>query len=275
MSVNNESLERNADIDKQTKCIEVEKIKVQYDQRVILDEIDLKINQNEILTILGPNGAGKTTLLNTIAGMLRQTSGEIRYNGRKQNQISIRELAILLGYVPQTIESTFDFSVLEYVVTGCAPQIGTFARPSEEHYKVAIDAIEQMGISHLLHQSYRQISGGERQQVSIARVIAQKPLFILMDEPTSHLDYGNQIRVLKLILELKNEGFGVVFTTHNPDHALLLGGKVAVINRQGTMTMGAVEDIINEKFLTELYGTPLHVGNIDGGKRRICYSPEL
>ncbi len=259
----------------QTKNIEVRDLKVQYGQRVILNEINLCIEQGEILTILGPNGAGKTTLLNTLAGMLKQSSGAVLYNGKLQNEISIRELAILLGYVPQTIESTFDFSVLEYVVTGCAPQIGTFARPDESHYQIAMDAIEQMGITHLAEQSYRQISGGERQQVSIARVLAQKPSFIMMDEPTSHLDYGNQIRVLKLIRQLKDQGFGVVFTTHNPDHALLLGGKVAVIDRQGSMTIGHADEIINEEFLTSLYGTALHVGSIDGGTRRICYSPEL
>ncbi|MFI3172911.1 MAG: ABC transporter ATP-binding protein [Eubacteriales bacterium] len=255
--------------------IEVIDLKVQYGERIIFQDINLNIEQNEVLTILGPNGAGKTTLLNTVAGLLGQTSGQIRYDGHKQKEIGARELALLLGYVPQTIESTFDFSVLEYVVTGCAPQIGTFSRPEQVHYDIALRAIEQMGISNLVEQSYRQISGGERQQVSIARVLAQKPSYIMMDEPTSHLDYGNQIRVLKLIKELKKQGYGVVFTTHNPDHALLLGGKVAVINKQGTMQIGKVNDIINAEFLTELYGTQLCVEKLESTGRSVCYAPEL
>ncbi len=255
--------------------IKINNLRVQYDEKVILEQINLEIEQGEVLTILGPNGAGKTTLLNTIAGLLKQSAGEILYNGKKEKEISTRELALLLGYVPQTIESTFDFSVLEYVVTGCAPKIGTFARPSKEHYDTALEAIEQMGITHLANQSYRQISGGERQQVSIARVLAQKPAFILMDEPTSHLDYGNQIRVLKLIQELKEQGFGVMFTTHNPDHALLLGGKVAVINKEGGMKTGEIKDIITEEFLSELYQTTLKVGQLENGGRGICYVPSL
>lgn len=255
--------------------INIKNLKVQYGNRVIFQDINLEILPNEILTILGPNGAGKTTFLNTVAGLLGKSHGEIYYDNKKQNALGARKLALLLGYVPQTIESTFDFSVLEYVVTGCAPRIGTFARPQQKHYDTALEALEQMGILHLAEQSYRQISGGERQQVSIARVLSQKPSYIMMDEPTSHLDYGNQIRVLKLIRQLKDKGYGVVFTTHNPDHALLLGGKVAVLNKQGSMLVGQANEIINDEYLSKLYGTTLHVESLGENKRKICYSPEL
>ena len=95
-------------------------------------------------------------------------------------------------------------------------------KPKQEHYAIAQQSLDQMKISHLA-QSIHRISGGERQQVSIARALAQRPKVILMDEPTAHLDYGNQIKVLKIIKELAAEGYAAVITTHNPDHALLLG----------------------------------------------------
>ena len=255
--------------------IEVNNLAVQYGARKIFQHINLEIVPGEILTILGPNGAGKTTLLNTLAGLLQPSEGEIQYDGKTQREMGARELAQHLGYVPQSIESTFDFSVLEYVVTGCAPRIGTFARPKKEHFETALEAIKQMGIEHLAEQSYRQISGGERQQVSIARVLAQKPTYVMMDEPTSHLDYGNQICVLRLIQQLKEQGYGVIFTTHNPEHALLLGGKVAILNKQGTMLVGEVDTVINTSYLSELYGTQLQVEQLGINKRRICYAPKL
>lgn len=255
--------------------IEICNLCVSYGGRPILDQLSLEIHPSEPLSILGPNGAGKTTLLNTVAGLQKPGSGSISYDGTAYQRMTPHQMALLVGYVPQLIVPSFDYSVLDYVVTGCAPQIGTFARPGEEHYERAREAIARTGIGHLTEQSYRQISGGERQQVSIARVIAQRPAYILMDEPTSHLDYGNQIRVLKTIKKLSEEGFGVVFTTHNPDHVLLLGGNVAVLDRSGRLHFGKAEQMINDELLSELYGTRISILRPENSKRRICYAPDL
>ncbi len=254
--------------------IEIIDLTFSYGERRILDHVSLSIQPGEVLAILGPNGAGKTTTLNAIAGLLSGYSGEILYDGEKRSSLSPRALALLVGYVPQTVASTFDYSVLEYVVTGCAPYIGTFSKPTEEHYRIAQKAMEHMGIAHLKEKSYCRISGGERQQAAIARVIAQHPRYIFLDEPTSHLDYGNQIRVLKTIRTLQQEGYGVVFTTHNPDHVLLLDAKVAVLNREGVLRMGGKE-VITAPFLSALYGTTLCVSVPEGTRRAVCFSPDL
>ena len=182
---------------------------------------------------MGPNGIGKTTLLNCIANLITPTKGEILINDKNINKMLPQDIAKTISYVPQTITPSFDYKVLEYVVTGCAPRLGTFERPKKIHYSIARDAIKQMKISHLSHKAYTQISGGERQQVSIARAISQQPKIILMDEPTAHLDCGNQIKVLKIIKEMVQKGYGVVFTTHNPDQALLLKAKIAAFNKDG------------------------------------------
>ena len=254
--------------------IEIRNLTFSYGERRILDHIRLTIHPGEVLAILGPNGAGKTTTLNAIAGLLSGYSGEILYDGKKRSALSPRALALLVGYVPQTVASTFDYSVLEYVVTGCAPYIGTFSKPTQAHYRIAMEAIEHMGIAHLMEQSYCRISGGERQQAAIARVIAQHPQYIFLDEPTSHLDYGNQIRVLKTIRTLQQEGYGVVFTTHNPDHVLLLDARAAVLNRQGILRIGGKE-LITSSFLSTLYETPLCVSTPEGAHRAVCFSPNL
>jgi len=255
--------------------IEISSLCFSYGEKKVLRDVDLRIEPAATLSILGPNGAGKTTLLNVIAGLSKPGAGSILYDGRPSGRLSLRQMALLMGYVPQMIVPAFDYSVIDYVVTGVAPHIGVFARPGREHYDTARRAIDEMGIAHLAEKSYRQISGGERQQVSIARVLAQAPAYILMDEPTSHLDFGNQLRVLTTIRRLSENGFGVVFTTHNPDHALLVGGKTAIINRQGELCYGDSTELVREDILSDLYGIRLRIAADEDTGRQICYMPSL
>ena len=243
--------------------------------RMILKDISFRFRSGEIVSILGPNGAGKTTFLNCLANLVSLDKGEIFIDDKNIKKIPPREVAKVIGYVPQIIVPSFDFSVLEYVVTGCAPHMGTLSRPKQEHYDIAMEAIKRMGIEKLTNRSYSQISGGERQQVSIARALAQRPAFILMDEPTAHLDYGNQIKVLKTVRSLKEEGYGVILTTHNPDHALLLQDQVAILDRDGILTTGLSTDVLNEKDLTELYGTELKLFYEEGLGREVCAAPQF
>jgi len=255
--------------------IEIENLSFSYGPKQVLQDVHLCIEPAQTLVILGPNGAGKTTLLNILAGLLPPSRGRISYDGKNYQELGIRQLALVVGYVPQSIVPAFDYSVTEYVVTGCAPYIGAFSRPDQKHYDAAARAIQKMGISHLADISYRQLSGGEQQQVMIARVLAQSPAYILMDEPTSHLDYGNQLRVLKTIKNLAADGYGVIFTTHNPDQALLIGGKGAIIDNNGRLVSGDSRALINEESLTELYGIKLCVTKLEEPGRRICFAPDL
>lgn len=243
--------------------------------RMILKDISFRFKSGEIVSILGPNGAGKTTFLNCLANLVPLDKGEIFIDDKNIKKIPPREVAKVIGYVPQIIVPSFDFSVLEYVVTGCAPHMGTLSRPKQEHYDIAMDAIRRMGIEKLTHRSYSQISGGERQQVSIARALAQRPAFILMDEPTAHLDYGNQIKVLKTVRSLKEEGYGVILTTHNPDHALLLQDQVAILDKNGVLTTGLSTDVLNEQDLTDLYGTELKLFYEESLGRDVCAAPQF
>ncbi|MCL1847643.1 MAG: ABC transporter ATP-binding protein [Coriobacteriia bacterium] len=255
--------------------IEISNLDFSYGTKQVLRNLNLSINPAETLTILGPNGSGKTTFLSLVAGLLAPSGGSIVYDGKPFKAMSLRKMAQLVGYVPQILMPAFDYSVLDYVVTGCAPQIGSLGRPRQKHYDTALEAIQLLGIEHLTEKSYRQISGGERQQVSIARVLAQSPTYILMDEPTSHLDYGNQIRVLKTIKQLKEKGFGVVFTTHNPDQALLIEGKTAIIDRQGNLVFGDSSEMIDEEYLSELFGTQMRIARIEKKGRKVCYAASL
>lgn len=115
-----------------------------------------------------------------------------------------------------------------------------------------------------------EISGGERQQVTISRALVQEPKVILLDEPTAHLDYGNQIRTVKMIRELAEEGYGVIMTTHNPDHVLMVGGLVGVLNPDGVLEFGEAEKILTEERLSELYQVNLRLFHVDEFNRDTC-----
>ena len=241
----------------------------------ILSNISFSVGRGQIISVIGPNGVGKTTLLNCMANLAVPTGGEILLAGKNLKQMKAKEIAGSIAYVPQFIVPSFAYEVLSYVVTGCAPRLGTFEKPKQEHYDLAQHSLEQMKIAHLAQKYYTQISGGERQQVSIARALAQRPRVILMDEPTAHLDYGNQVKVLRIIKELAAQGYAAVITTHNPDHALLLGGDVAAIDFNGQFTFGSSSYVINEDFLSSLYGVDLRLHHISDIGRNVCVAASL
>lgn len=244
------------------------------DRRTVLDNVSLQVSEGEVLCILGPNGAGKTTLLNCMAGLLEYEHGTIDIKGKPQKDMSAKEIAGIVGYVPQTHVPSFDYSVLEFVLMGRAHNTSVFGRPSNEDTDACRNILKSMGLDHLAGKSYLRISGGERQQALIARALAQQPEIMLFDEPTAHLDYGNQQRVLEKIRELSNSGIAVVITTHDPDHALLLNDKLAIIDRTGRICTGGSE-LLTEERLRRLYDTDLRIVYVEEIGRKACLIPEI
>ena len=256
---------------------EVNNITYKYagSERKVLDGASLSLEKGDILCILGPNGAGKTTLLNCMAGLLKPESGDIVLQGKSLQDMSEREIAKTVAFVPQLHTPAFDYSCVDFVLMGRAPQIGVFSRPSLEEEEMCRKVLTEMGIEHLADKSYMEISGGERQQLLIARAIVQEPEVVLFDEPTAHLDYGNQHRVLERIKKMAADGYSVVITTHNPDHALLLGDKAAIVSRDGHIAQGDSNEILNEKLLTEVYGIDLKIQYLETIGRTACLVPGL
>ena len=238
--------------------------------RTIFHSVNFAVNKGEVLSLLGANGAGKTTLLNCVANLFAPKSGQVVLNGKPMSKMGLRDIARIVGYVPQIHTPAYAYSVLEFTVMGRTPYIGAFATPSLEDYEIAEKALERMRITHLRDKAYTEISGGERQQVTIARVIAQQSQLILMDEPTAHLDYGNQFRVVYMIRELAEEGYAIVITTHNPEHAIILGGNAAILDREGELHVGLAEEQLNAETLSELYGLTIKTVYDEDAKRNVC-----
>lgn len=239
-------------------------------RRKVLDGCSLSLQEGDLVSILGPNGAGKSTLLNCACGLLSPQSGEIFLNGKNIKGMDPKQVAQVIGYVQQNQKSVFGYTVFSYVLMGRASSVGLFQRPNKEDEEMVHEVLGSMGVGHLADVPITEISGGERQQAAIARAIVQKPQAVFFDEPTAHLDYGNQVNTLKLIASLRDKGFAVIMTTHNPDHCMMLGGNVAILDRQGFLETGSVDEILTEERLKRVYNTELRLSYVDAVHRVAC-----
>jgi iron complex transport system ATP-binding protein len=228
-----------------------------YRDRVVGRHLDIALSTGEVLALLGPNGGGKTTLLKTMLGLLPPQAGEVQLDKRSLSDYSARERARLIAYVPQSHVATFAFTVETIVLMGRTAHGDLFSRPTATDRVIAAQVLERFGISHLSERPYTMISGGERQLVLLARALAQEPRFIVLDEPTASLDFGNQGKVMQEIRNLGVSGHGVLFTTHDPNHAMRAANR-AYLLREGTcIGEGATESVLSRAQLEKLYGSPV------------------
>lgn len=202
-----------------------------YGTTPILKDVSLTLRQGEIVCILGPNGIGKTTVFRSVLGFLKLLEGEVLLDGVPRDRIRARDFAKCVGYVPQSHEPPFPYSVPDVVVMGRAAHLRPFEAPGLEEYRIVDQVLNMLEISYLREKTYTRISGGERQMVLIARALAQNSSLLVMDEPTANLDFGNQIHVLQSIKKLTASGLGVLMTTHNPDHAFLCCDRVILLTK--------------------------------------------
>jgi iron complex transport system ATP-binding protein len=238
--------------------------------RAAFEGVSFSARSPESLCILGSNGAGKSTLLKCAAGIERLKAGSAWYAGRNILSYGRRELAGIVAYMPQEHLPAFRFSALDVVTMGRTPRLGFFASPGERDAEAAEKNMEFLQISHLAPKPYTSLSGGERQMVMLAAALTQEPVFLLLDEPTSHLDYGNQHRFLDLLKNLKERGISVIMTSHFPDHAFAASDRVIVMKDGAITADGPPDEIITSAAMTALYGIPVDVMETRRGKRCVA-----
>lgn len=231
----------------------------------VLKGISFDAQGGHITTILGPNGSGKTTLFKCIAGLWHYYKGEVLFEGKAIDKLSFRKRARIFSVVPQEHEPPFPYSVFDVVLMGRASYVGLFSTPSKRDYEIVEEAINTVGIENLKEKPYTKISGGERQLTLIARALAQNAPVMLLDEPTSHLDFRNQINVLKKIKEIaKNKKLVVLMTLHDPNLAGLFSDKVVVVNSGTKVAEGTPNEIITESLIKRVYDIEVRKSIING-----------
>ena len=190
--------------------LEVRDLSCGYGSRVVLAGLSMSVGEGEGMCLLGPNGVGKTTILRTILGLQPLLAGAVLLDGKDIRTWSPKQLAREVAYVPQVHHAPFPYCVLDVVTMGRTPHLQGYSSPSAKDTIIAEEALDALGLTHLADQPYTEISGGERQMVLIARAVAQRARLLILDEPTSNLDLGNQVRVLKQIRKMIGEGIAVV-----------------------------------------------------------------
>lgn len=258
-------------------ALEVSHLACGYGGAPVLDDVSFSLARGRALVLLGPNGVGKTTLFKTILGFMPRLAGDVLIEGEEVRGWSRRRYARSVAYVPQAHESAFGFTVREMVLMGRTPSLDGFAGPSREDERIAGDAIDELGLSALAERDCTTLSGGERQMVLVARALAQQPRLLVMDEPCANLDLGNQVIVLRRILALVERGLAVVITSHDPNHAFLLGSDVVCVGRGFGVRAGAARDVLTAEALGALYGIEVGVGEVEGpqGKTGTACTPFL
>jgi iron complex transport system ATP-binding protein len=249
--------------------LEARELSVGYPGHLVGSGISLTVSPGEVLCLLGPNGAGKTTLFRTLLGLQRPLAGAVTIDATPLARLRPAEIAKRMAYVPQAHVTEFSYSVLDVVLMGRTARLRPFASPSADDERIAAEKLVGLGIGDLADADYTRISGGQRQLVLIARALAQETPLLVMDEPTASLDFGNQTMVLARIRDLAAEGYGVVLSTHDPDHALLVAHRVAVIAGGGLRAVGATNEVVTGAMLSGVYGTVVRVEETPSG-RRVC-----
>ena len=248
--------------------LEVKNISFRYQYgNSVLSDLNFSMKSPEIFCILGSNGTGKSTLLKCLIGIEKIKSGAIYYNKKNLNSFARKELAKFIAYVPQSNNIQSSFTVLEMLLMGRTAHIGYFSSPKKKDVEIALENLEFLQIIHLKDEIYCNLSGGEKQLVRIASVLTQNPKIILFDEPTSHLDFGNQYRFLKILKALSKKGIGSIMTTHFPDHVSEVAHMAGIMKNNKFHIIGKPDEVITKENIENLYDIKVEI--IENSKKRL------
>lgn len=239
--------------------LEIKNLSAGYNKKIVFKNVNFVLEKGEILNILGKNGVGKSSLFKTILRFINKKEGEIFIGEKNINSLSQKELSKLIAYVPQSHMTAFPFLVKDVILMGRTAHLNIFSSPKKEDILKIEKIMDYLDIRYLENKIYTEISGGERQLCLIARAMAQESKILIMDEPTSNLDFGNQIKVIKIIKKLSDKGISVIVISHFPNHAFLCEGKVAIMKKSDEFIIGNALEIITNESMKNLYGIDIIV----------------
>ena len=252
--------------------LSVKDLSFSYGEHPALRGVSLTVGKGEVLCVMGPNGSGKSTLIDSVMGLHPGYRGSIFLEGKDIRGFSRRETAQRAAYVPQNHSVTFPYTVREVVMMGRTAYLSPFGTPSDDAAEYGERAMKRVGICDLADKPYNTISGGELRLVILARALCQDTPLILMDEPTAHLDYRNELVFLETVSELcLKDGISILIATHSPDQAFYFeshGVPVSAmfLKRGVTAAAGRPSDIITARLLEDVYGVRAKILESEGEK---------
>lgn len=237
-------------------------LKCCYGKKTVLKNISSSIYEGTLTSLIGPNGSGKSTMLRTLAG-LQKYDGVLKLNGRDLKTLPRRDFGHTVGIVPQQMNLKTPFSVYEVIALGRLPYQSFFA-PSNTDDDIIADSAERADVAHLLCRRVTELSGGEKQRVLFAMVMAQNPDVYLLDEPTSALDPSSSIRIFSILKELTEEGKSVIVAAHDINMSIPFSNRYISL-RGGEIIAEGEASSLDENILNELYETSFVQYTSDGG----------
>ncbi|RMG00641.1 MAG: ABC transporter ATP-binding protein [Planctomycetota bacterium] len=239
-------------------AIAVEGLTVSLGRATILRDVSFAVSRGEYVSIIGPNGAGKTTLLRTLLRRTRFERGDVRILGRSLSSLSQVQLARRVAYVPQAETTSIPFTVEAFVAMARYPYGGPFKTPTREDRQAVDDALRTTAVEHLRYRRLDTLSGGERRKVFVAAAVAQQAPLLLLDEPTTYLDYKHRHEIQELLVHLNREqGVTVLTVTHDLNGAVLAGERIIAMREGSVVFDGPPERLMEPERLQAIYDTPL------------------
>jgi iron complex transport system ATP-binding protein len=245
--------------------VEARDLNFSYASLPAVVDVSMSLPRGAMGALIGANGSGKSTLIRLIAGLLAPAGGEIIFAGAPLSTLHPRERAKVIAYVPQSTSNVFPFTALEVVLTGRSPYSGRFRFESSHDERIALEALEALDAAHLAGRHITELSGGERQLVTVARALAQEPDLLLLDEPASALDLKHRTQLTRALRRLRDErGISILMITHD---LMLLDSAADLIfaMKCGRLVAhGAPEAVLTESVLGEVYDAPVRTMRSDG-----------
>jgi iron complex transport system ATP-binding protein len=232
-----------------TALLEARDVGFVYDRDAVLSEVDFALEAGELVAIVGPNGAGKSTLLKLLLGVVTPNRGAVFVEGKPILDLSRREIARSIAFVPQAARSDFAFTVREVVGMGRTPHLGRFLPPRSGDVEAVERALDRTETRDFGDRPVSELSGGERQRVHVARALAQETPILLLDEPTSNLDVEHQLQIFGLLRKLVLGGKGVAVAVHDLSLAARYASRIVVLSGGRVAASGKPDEVITEETL--------------------------
>lgn len=227
-----------------------------YTKEAVLKDVSFAIGHGEFLGIIGPNGSGKSTLLRLMSRVLTPQNGSILFEEADIASISLKELCRRIAFVSQDTLISFSFSVEEIVLMGRIPHLGRLQLETKKDFAIADNALSVTDTLYLKEKKIDQLSAGERQRVILAKALAQEPIALFLDEPTSHLDIGHQIQILDLLRKLnRTQNLTIVIVLHDLNLASEYCSRLILLNEGAIAKDGTPEQVLTYQTIEAVYKT--------------------